>query len=69
MFEEKTFEVILNEALEQVPNDVDKREGSIIYDALAPTALKLAEAYSLLDWVLRVAVRHHARFLCCRGCR
>ena len=54
MFEEKTFEVILNEALEQVPNDVDKREGSIIYDALAPTALKLAEAYSLLDWVLRV---------------
>lgn len=54
MFEEKTFEVILNEALEQVPNDVDKREGSIIYDALAPTALKLAEAYSFLDWVLRV---------------
>ena len=54
MFENKTFEVILNEALEQVPNDVDKREGSVIYDALAPTALKLAEAYSFMDWILRV---------------
>lgn len=54
MFENKTFEVILNEALGQVPNDVDKREGSVIYDALAPTALKLAEAYSFMDWILRV---------------
>ena len=45
MFENMTFENILNDMLSRVPNDVDKREGSIIYDALAPAAFKLAEAY------------------------
>lgn len=43
--ESKTFDGILAEMLERVPNDVDKREGSVIYDALAPTALKVAEMY------------------------
>ena len=48
MFENMTFDNILNEMLAMVPNDVDRREGSIIYDALAPAAYKLAEAYFLL---------------------
>lgn len=48
MFEDMTYENILNDMLSRVPNDVDKREGSIIYDALAPAAYKLAEAYFLL---------------------
>ncbi|KOS69774.1 Baseplate J family protein [Lysinibacillus contaminans] len=39
--------------LDQVPDDVDKREGSIIYDALAPTALKTAETY----WDMAVLYR------------
>lgn len=45
MFDDMTYENILNDMLSRVPNDVDKREGSIIYDALAPAAYKLAEAY------------------------
>lgn len=45
MFEDMTYENILNDMLSRVPNDVDKREGSIIYDALAPAAFKLAEMY------------------------
>ena len=45
MFEDMTYENILNDMLSRVPSDVDKREGSIIYDALAPAAFKLAEAY------------------------
>lgn len=49
MFEHMTFESILAEMLDAVSADVDKREGSIIYDALAPTALKLAETYSDMD--------------------
>ena len=48
MFEDMTFENILNDMLSRVPNDVDKRPGSVIYDALAPAAYKLAEAYFLL---------------------
>ncbi len=48
MFENMTFENILNDMLERIPNDIDKRPGSVIYDALAPAAYKLAEAYFLL---------------------
>ena len=35
-----TYEEILKDILSRVPNDVDKRQGSIIYDTLAPTAIK-----------------------------
>ncbi len=48
MWEEMTYENILNDMLERVPNDIDKRPGSIIYDALAPAAYELAQAYFLL---------------------
>ena len=33
MFEEKTYENILDDMLENVPSNVDTREGSVIYDA------------------------------------
>ena len=49
MFEEMTFENILDDMLSRVDNDIDKREGSIIYDALAPAAYKLAETYFKLS--------------------
>ena len=49
MFEAFTYEVILEDMLSRVTNDVDKREGSIIYDALAPTAFHLAQTYFYLD--------------------
>lgn len=48
--EDNTFEKIMERALN---NDrlinVDKREGSIIYDALAPMAMELANLYAILD--------------------
>lgn len=47
------FEAILADALSRVPNDVDKRPGSIIYDALAPTCYQLALAYIELAEVQR----------------
>lgn len=43
------YEAILQRMLEKVPGDVDKREGSIIYDALAPAAAELAIMYIELD--------------------
>ncbi len=49
MYESMTYEYILQRMLDRVPNAVDKREGSIIYDALAPAALELALAYIELD--------------------
>ncbi len=45
MFEDMTYENILNNMLSRVTNDVDKREGSVIYDALAPCAYQLAQTY------------------------
>jgi uncharacterized phage protein gp47/JayE len=52
MFEDMTFEKILNDALEQVDDKYDKREGSLFYDAIAPACLVLAKLYIQLDTVL-----------------
>lgn len=41
--------------LDAVPDDKDKREGSIIYNALAPAAGKLFEVYTSLDQILVLA--------------
>lgn len=38
--------------LTRVPSNVDKREGSIIYDALAPAAAELAMSYIEMDVIL-----------------
>lgn len=39
-----SYEAILNRMLDRVPDDVDKREGSIIYLTLAPAAWEVYEA-------------------------
>lgn len=52
MFEGQTFEVIMNRMLARVSDEVDKREGSIIWDALAPAAAELAQAYINLDVIV-----------------
>lgn len=52
MFEEFTYNNIMERLLDHVRDDVDKREGSIIYDALAPAALELEMAYIMLEYVL-----------------
>lgn len=38
-FQSKDYDYFLRKMLDAVPDNVDKREGSIIYDALAPAAL------------------------------
>jgi uncharacterized phage protein gp47/JayE len=54
VYEAQTFEVILQRMLDRVPADLDKRQGSIIYDALAPAAAELAQMYIELDVALRL---------------
>ncbi len=53
MYESKTFEGILEDMLNRVPDDMDKREGSIIYDAIAPCAVELTLMYIELDNILK----------------
>lgn len=55
MFENYTYEELLATMLSEVPTDVDKREGSIIFDTLSPAALELAKAYMGMDSVLNNA--------------
>ena len=52
MFENITFETIMERMLERVPSTADKREGSVIWDALAPAAVELQNTYIALDTVL-----------------
>lgn len=47
-----TYEEILQRMLDRVPNNIDKREGSIIYNALAPAAVELAQMYIEIERIL-----------------
>ena len=52
MFEENDFDMLMERMLENVSDELDKREGSVIYDAIAPAALELANMYVALDVVM-----------------
>lgn len=52
MYGDITYEKILGRMLERIPGDLDKREGSVIFDALAPAAVELQNAYIGLGWTL-----------------
>jgi uncharacterized phage protein gp47/JayE len=52
MYENMTYEVILQRMLDRVPDTMNKSEGSIIFDALAPAAVELTLAYMQFDMIL-----------------
>ena len=52
MYDEQTFERILQRSLERVGVDVDKREGSLIMNAIAPVSAEHANIYILLDGII-----------------
>lgn len=52
MYENVTFESIMERMLVRVPSTMDKREGSVIWDAIAPAAIELQNMYIELDTVL-----------------
>lgn len=49
MYEHITFDSLMGRMLERVPDMIDKREGSIIYDALSSAAVELLLLYTQLD--------------------
>ncbi|EFJ70492.1 baseplate J-like protein [Lactobacillus paragasseri JV-V03] len=44
-FQNKDYDYFLRKMLDAVPDNIDKREGSIIYDALAPAALVMGQQF------------------------
>ena len=55
MYEDTTYEVILQRMLGRVPAKLDKREGSVIWDTHSPTAIELQILYLELDTILKEA--------------
>lgn len=53
MYENETYEEILQRMLERVSNKLDKREGSVIWDTHSPTAIELQILYIELDNILK----------------
>ncbi|MDD5987288.1 MAG: baseplate J/gp47 family protein [Eubacteriales bacterium] len=51
MYEEMTFENIMNQMLEEIPDGYSKDEGSLIYNAISLMAARLEEAYENLEEV------------------
>lgn len=49
MYENLTYERIMSRVLANVPSNVDKRQGSVIYDAVAPVCSEIAQIYVALD--------------------
>lgn len=54
MFEEKTYERLMQDILDNAPSDIDTRPGSIFYDAVSGITLKIAKLYTDLDHVFRL---------------
>ena len=52
MFEDRTYEKVLEETLSKAPEGIDIREGSIFYDAVAGICYKIAEYYFDLGHVI-----------------
>lgn len=55
MYEDTTYEVLLERMLGRVPDKFDKREGSVIWDTHSPTAIELQILYIELDTILKEA--------------
>ena len=51
MFETKTYEALLASALARVSSGIDKREGSMVMNGVAPSMAELAQLYIGLDFV------------------
>lgn len=52
MFEDRTYENLLEEVLDEAPEDIDTRQGSIFFDAVAAITIKIAKLYSDLNLVV-----------------
>ena len=55
MFEDRTFENLLQEVLDGAPAGIDTRQGSIFYDAVVGPCIKIAKLYTDIDIARKLA--------------
>ena len=53
MYENQTSQVINRRMLDAVSTAMDKREGSVIFDATKPVSIELELMYAAVDWLMR----------------
>ncbi len=51
MYEDETYETLLDRALSRISSALDKREGSMVMNGVAPSVAELAQLYIGLDFV------------------
>lgn len=54
MYENETYEGILERILQRMPDSMDKRESSFLYNATAPIAVELQNMYIAIDNILDI---------------
>ena len=69
MFEDETYETLLDRALNRIPSTLDKREGSMVMNGVAPSIAELAQLYIALDFVFNATYTASAprEYLILRG--
>ena len=65
MFEERTYERLMEEMLDTTDESIDTRQGSIIWDAVSPTALENAQMYVDMDRLLSETFADTAGYYYC----
>ena len=55
MYENMTYEVLVQRALGRVSSGIDKREGSMVFNGVAPSMAELAMLYIEADFILRAS--------------
>ncbi|MBQ8248489.1 MAG: baseplate J/gp47 family protein [Clostridia bacterium] len=58
MFEKQTYENLLTNSLARVSSSLDKREGSMVMNGVAPSMAELAQLYIALDFILTAMSIH-----------
>ena len=53
MFEDMTYETLVKRALARVPPSMDKREGSMVFNGVAPSMAEVAQLYIAADFVFK----------------
>ena len=53
MFEEKTYENLMKEKMDNISPSLDKREGSLLHFACGANSAEAAQMYIVLEWMFR----------------
>ena len=53
MFEDMTYEALVKRALARGPPTMDKREGSMVFNGVAPSMAEVAQLYIAADFVFQ----------------